>query len=256
MKPSGLTFQGASVSWLLSAFHITTLHCALTQPLIKIKARPMHWQNSTDLRRQDLLVELAALFVPHELFGNPFKYIVPGWLIQIICLVPYGAQSDRCAIVPKKHSVTQHSHAGFRAGSRWLRWLPANRSGYVLWQLTVLARTPRLSAAVRASGETRCVSKAAKKCIERIRSNDEEACGKKHATFQREVTQSNSQRREVLNVHGQFFVVSLPHMDNKWSGCEGDLLNQRPQRANALANINRKTSRYEVRVVSFSRCYC
>jgi len=39
---------------------------------------------------------------------------------------------------------------------------------------------------------------------------------------------------KILCLHGQFCVVSLPYMDNKWSGSECDLLSQRPERANAL----------------------
>jgi len=40
---------------------------------------------------------------------------------------------------------------------------------------------------------------------------------------------------QLLCLHGQFCVVSLPYMANKWSGSERDLLSQRPERANALA---------------------
>jgi len=36
----------------------------------------------------------------------------------------------------------------------------------------------------------------------------------------------------VLRLHDQFFVVSLPYMDNEWSGSERDLLSQHPERAN------------------------
>ena len=39
----------------------------------------------------------------------------------------------------------------------------------------------------------------------------------------------------LLRLHGQFFVVSLPYMDNERSGSERDLLSQRPEGANALA---------------------
>jgi len=39
----------------------------------------------------------------------------------------------------------------------------------------------------------------------------------------------------LLRLHGQFCVVSLPYMDNEWSGSERDLLSQRPDQANALA---------------------
>ena len=39
----------------------------------------------------------------------------------------------------------------------------------------------------------------------------------------------------VLRLHGQLCVVSLPYMDNKWSGSERDLLSQRHERANAFA---------------------
>jgi len=42
-------------------------------------------------------------------------------------------------------------------------------------------------------------------------------------------------RTELLRLHGQLCVVSLPYMDNKWSVSERDLLSQRPERANALA---------------------
>ena len=40
---------------------------------------------------------------------------------------------------------------------------------------------------------------------------------------------------QLLRLHGQFCVVSLPYMDNMWSGSERDLLSQRPERATALA---------------------
>jgi len=39
----------------------------------------------------------------------------------------------------------------------------------------------------------------------------------------------------LLRLHGQFCVISLPYMDNEWSGPERDLLSQRFERANALA---------------------
>jgi len=39
----------------------------------------------------------------------------------------------------------------------------------------------------------------------------------------------------ILRLHGQFCVVSIPYMDNEWSGSESDLLSQCPERANALA---------------------
>jgi len=39
----------------------------------------------------------------------------------------------------------------------------------------------------------------------------------------------------ILRLHGQFCVVSLPYMDNEWSGSERGLLSQRRERANALA---------------------
>ena len=41
--------------------------------------------------------------------------------------------------------------------------------------------------------------------------------------------------QHLLRLHGQFFVVSLPFMDNERSGSERDLLSQRPEGANALA---------------------
>ena len=40
---------------------------------------------------------------------------------------------------------------------------------------------------------------------------------------------------QLLRLHGQFFVVSLPYMDNEWSCSERYLLSQRTERANALA---------------------
>ena len=59
----------------------------------------------------------------------------------------------------------------------------------------------------------------------------------------------------LLRLHGQFCVVSLPFLDDKWSGSERDLLSHLPERANALAvgHLGRKTSRYEVDVISFAR---
>jgi len=39
----------------------------------------------------------------------------------------------------------------------------------------------------------------------------------------------------LLRLYGQFCVVSLPYMDNKLSGSQCGLLNQHPERANALA---------------------
>jgi len=39
----------------------------------------------------------------------------------------------------------------------------------------------------------------------------------------------------LQRLHGQFCVVSLPHMDNEWSCSERDFLSQRPERANALS---------------------
>jgi len=39
----------------------------------------------------------------------------------------------------------------------------------------------------------------------------------------------------VLHLHGQFCVVSLPYMDNKWSGSERYLLSRYPEQSNALA---------------------
>jgi len=38
----------------------------------------------------------------------------------------------------------------------------------------------------------------------------------------------------LLRLHGQFCIVSLPYVDNKWSGSERDLLSQHPERVNAL----------------------
>ena len=40
---------------------------------------------------------------------------------------------------------------------------------------------------------------------------------------------------QLLRLHGQFFVVSLPYMDNERSGSERDLLSKHPEGANALA---------------------
>jgi len=37
----------------------------------------------------------------------------------------------------------------------------------------------------------------------------------------------------LLRLHGQFFVVSIPYMDNERSGSERELLSQRPEGANA-----------------------
>jgi len=34
---------------------------------------------------------------------------------------------------------------------------------------------------------------------------------------------------QSLRLHGQFCVVLLPYMDNKWSSSERDLLSQRPE---------------------------
>ena len=34
---------------------------------------------------------------------------------------------------------------------------------------------------------------------------------------------------QLLCLHGQFCVVSLPYMDNEWSGSERDLLSQHPE---------------------------
>ena len=44
-----------------------------------------------------------------------------------------------------------------------------------------------------------------------------------------------SQTTQILRLHGQFFVVSLPYMYNERSGSERDLLIQRPEGTNALA---------------------
>ena len=43
----------------------------------------------------------------------------------------------------------------------------------------------------------------------------------------------------LLRLHGQFCVVSLPYMDNEWSGSERYLLSQHPERANGLATERR-----------------
>jgi len=44
-------------------------------------------------------------------------------------------------------------------------------------------------------------------------------------------TLEQGSRTHLLRLHGQFCVVSLPYMDNEWSGSESDLLSRQPERA-------------------------
>ena len=63
----------------------------------------------------------------------------------------------------------------------------------------------------------------------------------------------------LLRLYGQFCVVSLPDMDNEWSGSESDLLSQHLERVNALATwtgrrLVREVVGWHLARLAFSAC--